>query len=79
LLTPDTNYNTAGVFYSVAIAADRNGADYVINGNQIADSYTGSTYLADSLQMALSGSTVINEVKYYRKRLSVDQQINLTT
>jgi hypothetical protein len=82
LLTPASNYNTANVVYKSAITADSAGADYVIDGTQIPDTFTGSVLTADNLKFTgMSGSTsnaTISSFRYYRKRLPVSKLQSLT-
>jgi hypothetical protein len=81
-LTPAANYNTANVVYKSAITADSAGADYVIDGTQIPDTFTGSVLTADNLKFTgMSGSTsnaTISSFRYYRKRLPVSKLQALT-
>jgi hypothetical protein len=82
LLTPASNYNTANVVYKSAITAGATGADYVIDGTQIPDTYTGSVLTADNLKFTgMSGSasnTTISSFRYYRKQLPVSKLQTLT-
>ena len=82
ILTPSSGYNTAGVFYKAAIAANSSGADYVIDGTQIPDTYTGSSITADNLKITgVSGATTnswISSIRYYKKRLPVSKLQALT-
>ena len=82
LLTPAANYNTANVVYKSAISADAAGADFVIDGTQIPDSYTGASLSADNLKFTgASGSTSNNTItsfRYYKKRLPVAKLQALT-
>jgi hypothetical protein len=72
--TPAANYNTANAEYKSALAANADGADFVINGTQIPDVFTGSSLSADSLKFSgISASTsnnIISSFRYYKKRLS---------
>ena len=81
-LTPTVNYNSTNVVYKSALAADINGADYVIDGTQIPDSYAGSSLSADNLKFTgISGSTsnnTISSFRYYKKRLPVAKLQTLT-
>ena len=82
ILTPAANYNTAGVFYKAAITANASGADYVIDGTQIPDTYTGSSITADNLKITGAGGTTTNSwissIQYYKKRLPVSKLQALT-
>ena len=82
VLTPAANYNSTNVVYKTALAADINGADYVIDGTQITDAYTGSVLTADNLKFTgMSGSTsntTISSFRFYKKRLSVAKLQTLT-
>jgi hypothetical protein len=82
-LTPASNYNTANVVYRSAITADATGADFIIDGTQIPDTFTGYVLTADNLKftgIALSTSnTTISSFRYYRKRLPVSKLQTLTT
>jgi hypothetical protein len=81
--TPASNYNTANVVYKSAITAGATGADYVIDGTQIPDTYTGSVLTADNLKFTgMSGSssnTTISSFRYYSKRLPNAKLVTLTT
>lgn len=81
-LTPAANYNTANVVYKSAITAGATGADYVIDGTQIPDTFTGSVLTADNLKFTgMSGSasnTTISSFRYYSKRLPVSKLQALT-
>ena len=81
-LTPTVNYNSTNVVYKSALAADINGADYVIDGTQIPDSYAGSSLSADNLKFTgMSGSTsntTISSFRYYEKRLPVAKLQTIT-
>jgi hypothetical protein len=80
--TPASNYNTANVVYKSAITAGATGADYVIDGTQIPDTYTGSVLTANNLKFTgMSGSasnTTISSFRYYSKRLPVSKLQALT-
>ncbi len=77
ILTPSSGYNTAGVFYKAAVAANASGADYVIDGTQIPDTYTGSSITADNLKITGAGGATTNSwissIQYYKKRLPVSK------
>ena len=81
-LTPAASYNSANVIYKSAITAGATGADYVIDGTQIPDTYTGSVLTADNLKFTgMSGSasnTTISSFRYYSKRLPVSKLQALT-
>jgi hypothetical protein len=81
-LTPASSYNTSNVVYKSAITADSAGADYVIDGTQIPDTFTGSVLTANNLKfIGMSGSasnTTISSFRYYRKRLPVSKLQALT-
>ena len=83
ILTPAANYNSTNVVYKSALAADIDGADFVIDGTQIPDAYTGSVLTADNLKFTgMSGSTsntTISSFRYYKKRLSVAKLQTLST
>jgi hypothetical protein len=82
LLTPAANYNTANVVYKSAISADAAGADFVIDGTQIPDSYTGASLSADNLKFtgasASTSNNTITSLRYYKKRLPVSKLQALT-
>jgi len=73
--TPAANYNTANVVYKSAVAANADGADFVIDGTQIPDVFIGSSLSADNLKFSgISSSTsnnIISSFRYYKKRLPV--------
>jgi hypothetical protein len=81
-LTPASNYNTINVVYKTAVAASASGADYVIDGTQIPDVFTGSTLTADNLKFTgIASSTsnnTISSFRYYKKRLPVAKLQALT-
>ena len=80
--TPASNYNTANVVYMAAIAADATGADYVIDGTQITDVFTGSALTADNLKFtgssASTSNNTISSLRYYKKRLPVEKLQTIT-
>jgi hypothetical protein len=83
LSTPASNYNTANVVYKSAITADAAGADYVIDGTQIPETYTGSVLTADNLKFtgisSGTSNTTISSFRYYKKRFPVAKLQALTT
>ena len=82
-LTPASNYNTANVIYKSALAAGVDGADYVIDGTQIPDTYTGSVLTADNLKFSgvvnSTSNTTISSFRYYKKRLATAKLVSLTS
>ena len=82
-LTPASNYNTANVIYKSALAAGVDGADYVIDGTQIPDTFTGSVLTADNLKfsgvVASTSNTTISSFRYYKKRLATAKLVSLTS
>jgi len=81
--TPASNYNTVNVVYKAAITADITGADYVIDGTQIPDTFTGSALTANNLKFtgisSATSNTTISSFRYYKKRLPVSKLQTLTT
>lgn len=81
-LTPASNYNSLNVVYKTAVAADASGADYVIDGTQVPDVFTGSVLTADNLKFSgIASSTsnnTISSFRYYKKRLPVAKLQTIT-
>jgi hypothetical protein len=80
--SPSSGYDAVNTLYKVAVAASSTGADYAINGNQISDTFAGSSLVADNMKLAVQGAglsnTVISSIRYYRKRLPVSKLQALT-
>jgi hypothetical protein len=81
LLTPALSY-TANTVYRSAITADVTGADYVVDGAQIPDAFTGAVLTADNLKFtgisSSTANTTISSFRYYKKRLPVSKLQTLT-
>ncbi len=84
-LTVPSNYNTARTFYRSAISANTTGADIVLDGEQVSDSFTGSSLVSATKLLTFTDipTTVCNNwiksFTYYREKLSVPQLQALTT
>jgi hypothetical protein len=84
IATAPSNYNTAGAFYKSALSADTSGADFVINGTQITDTFTGGSLTPTSSLLTFndipgaSCNTWIKSFRYYRKMLPVSKLQALT-
>jgi hypothetical protein len=82
--TAPSNYNTAGAFYQSALSADTSGADFVIDGTQITDAFTGGSLTPTSSLLTFNDipgarcNTWIKSFRYYRKMLPVSKLQALT-
>jgi len=81
-LTPSSGFDAVRVFYKSALSAGPTGADFVINGTQIPDTFTGSSLSADNMKITVStaglSNTIISSIRYYKKQLSVSKLQALT-
>jgi hypothetical protein len=80
--SPSSGFDALNTLYKVALAASSTGADYAINGTQIADSFTGSSLTADNMKLSVStaglSNTTLASIRFYRKRLPVAKLQSLT-
>jgi len=81
-LIPSSGFDAVGVFYKSALSAGPTGADFVINGTQIPDTFTGSSLSADNMKIAVStaglSNTIISSIRYYKKQFPVPKLQALT-
>lgn len=82
-LTPASNYNTVGTFYTSAVAADSTGVDFVIGGSTIANTTSSPTLTATSLKIgettgASATNNHISSIKYFKKKLSIAKLQTIT-
>ena len=81
-LNPASNYDVANTFYKAALSAGATSADFVINGTQIPDTYTGSLLTADNMKISVAtagvSNTCISSIRYYKKQLPVAKLQALT-
>jgi hypothetical protein len=80
--SPSSGFDAINTLYKLALAASSTGADYAINGTQIADSFTGSSLTADNMKLSVStaglSNTTLASIRFYRKRLPVAKLQSLT-
>lgn len=84
-LTVPSNYNTARTYYKSAFSANLSGANFVINGSQIEDSFTGASLTPTSSLLTFNDiptaicNNWIRSFRYYRRVLPVPKLQSLTT
>ncbi len=82
VLIPSSGFDAVRVFYKSALSAGPTGADFVINGTQIPDTFTGSSLSADNMKISVStaglSNTIISSIRYYKKRFPVPKLQALT-
>jgi hypothetical protein len=80
--SPSSGYDALNTLYKVALAASSTGADYAINGTQIADTFAGSSLTADNMKLSVSAAglsnTTLESIRYYRKRHALPKLLALT-